>query len=68
MRKKKKSTMADWDSVDRVVKQIHGWTFSTLARAFQTLDWAFDFLLRPQKLGRMFAKLCWAFERLCRVF
>ena len=32
--------MADWDSIDRVVTQ--------------TLDRAFDFLLRLQKLGRVF--------------
>ena len=42
--------------------------FKTLGRAFQTLGWAFDFLLRLQKLSRVFGKLVQAFERLGRVF
>ena len=42
--------MADWDSTGHVVTQ-------TRCRAFQTLDRAFDFLLRFQKLGQVFGKL-----------
>ena len=49
-----KITVADWDSMGRVVTQTRGW-------AFQTLGQAFGFLLRLQKLSRVF-------ERLGRVF
>ena len=48
------SAVADWDSVDRVVTQTRGRVFQTLDRAFQTLGEAFNFLLRFQKLDRMF--------------
>ena len=41
------STVADWDSVGRVITQTRG-------RAFQILFQAFDFLLNPQKLSRVF--------------
>ena len=43
-------TVADWDSMVYAIKQ-------TFRRAFQTLGWAFSFLLNPQKLGRVFQKL-----------
>ena len=43
-------TVADWDSMSRVITQ-------TRSRAFQTLGWAFNFLLNPQKLGLVFQKL-----------
>ena len=41
------NTVADCDSMGRVVKQTRG-------RAFQILGRAFDFLLNLQKLGRVF--------------
>ena len=47
-------TVADWDSVSRVVTQTRGWAFQTLGRAF-------DFRLRLQKLGRAFERLDWVF-------
>ena len=47
-------TVADWDSMGRVIMQ-------TRDRVFQTLGRAFSFLLNPQKLG-------WAFQRLGRMF
>ena len=43
------STVDDWDSMGRVVKQTH-------SRAFQTLNRAFSFLLNPQKFGREFQR------------
>ena len=42
-------TVADWDSMARVVTQ-------TRDRAFQKLGRAFDFLLSLQKLGGEFGK------------
>ena len=38
------TTVAEWDSMDRVIAQ-------TCGRAFQTLGRVFSFLLNPQKLG-----------------
>ena len=47
-----KATLADWDTIGRVVTQTCGRAFKTLSRvfqtlrrAFQTLGLAFDFLL-----------------------
>ena len=54
-------SMAASDSISRVLTQTRYRAFQTLHPVFQTLDQAFDFLLRLQKLGR-------AFERLDRVF
>ena len=54
-------TEADWDSMGRVAVQAPG-------QFFQTLGQAFHFLLRLQKLSRVFKKLSQAFERLGRVF
>ena len=48
------STMADWDSMGRVITQTRVRAFQTLGRAFQTTGRAFSFLLNPQKLGRVF--------------
>ena len=47
-------TVADWDSMNRVITQTHGRAFETHGRAFQTLGLASSFLLNPQKLGRVF--------------
>ena len=47
-------TVADWDSMNRVITQTRGRAFETLGRAFQTLGLASSFLLNPQKLGRVF--------------
>ena len=54
-------TVANWDSMGRVITQTRG-------RAFQTLGRTFSFLLNPQKLGRMFQMLGRAFEKLGRAF
>ena len=43
-------TVADWDSMRRVIAQ-------TLGKAFQTLSRAFGFLLNSQRLGRVFQML-----------
>ena len=59
-----KCTVADWDSMGRVVTQTRGRAFQTLDRVFQTLGGAFDFLLRLQKFGGVFGKLSQVFERL----
>ena len=48
-------TVADWDSMGRVVTQ-------TLGRVLKTLGQAFDFLLRLQTLGQVFGKLGLEFE------
>ena len=48
--------MADWDSMGRAVTHIRG-------RAFQTLGRAFHFLVRIQRLGRVFKKLGGVFEK-----
>ena len=45
------TTVADRDSVSRVITQTRGRAFQTLDRAFQSLGRAFSFLLNPQKLG-----------------
>ena len=47
-------TVADWDDMDRVVTQTRGRAFS--------------FVWNPQKLGRVFQKPDWAFQRLGRIF
>ena len=47
-------TVADWNSMDRVITQTRGRAFS--------------FLLNPQKLGRVFQKPGWAFQKLGRLF
>ena len=39
------STVADWDSMSRVITKTRGRAFRTLGRAFQTLGRAFSFLL-----------------------
>ena len=51
---KRRSTVADWDSMGCVITQTRGQTFQTLGRAFQTLARAFSFLLNPQTLDRVF--------------
>ena len=43
-------TVTDWDSMGRIATKTHG-------RAFQTLAQSFDFLLRLQRLNRVFKKL-----------
>ena len=53
-------TVADWDSMCRVVIQTRG-------RAFQTLGRILYFLRKLQNLARVFKKLGPAFERLSRV-
>ena len=60
--------MTDWDSMLRVVTQVHSQAFQTLDRVFQTLGRAFNFLLRRQKVRRVLEKLDQAFGRLGRVF
>ena len=59
-------TVAEWDSVGRVVTQARGRAFLTLGRAFQTLGGAFDFLLRLQKFSRVFGKLAQMIESLAK--
>ena len=59
--KKPNVTVADWDSMGGVITQ-------TRDRAFESLGRAFSILLNPQKLGRVFRKLSWAFQRLGRIF
>ena len=44
---KRRSTVADWDSMGCVITQTRGRTFQKLARAF-------SFLLNPQTLDRVF--------------
>ena len=61
-------TVADWDSMGRVITQARGRAFQTLDRAFQTLDRTFTFLLNSQKLGRVFQKLGRVFQRLGCIF
>ena len=55
------TTVADWDSMGRVITQ-------TRTQAFQTLGWAFSFLLSPQKPGWVFQKHGWAFQKLGPMF
>ena len=54
-------TVADWDSMERVIIETRGW-------AFQTLGQAFDFLFSLQKLDWVFQKVIWMFQILNRVF
>ena len=63
-RKEQIYTVADWDSMGRVITQTRARAFQTLAQAFRTLGQAFGFLLNPQKLGQVFQKLSWVFQRL----
>ena len=58
---KDKTTVADWYSTDLVITQIRD-------QDFETLGWPFDFLLKLQKLGRVFEKFSIAFETLGRAF
>ena len=51
------STVADWDSMDRVITQTHGRASETLDQSFQFLDRAVSFPLNPQKLIRVYQKL-----------
>ena len=50
-------TVADWDSMGRVVTQTHDRVFQTLGRAFQTLGRAFDLLLRLQNFKNLAKRL-----------
>ena len=52
-----KLSKADRDSIDRFMTQTRGQVFETPDRAFQTLGWAFSFLLNLQKIARVFQKL-----------
>lgn len=68
-------SVAAWDRA-LVWVCYYRWCYNTVMRTsslntrprFWTLNWTFDFLLRLQKIGRLFEKLCRLFERLGHVF
>ena len=60
--------MTDWDSKSHVKTEKRGLPFKILGPVFQTNSRAFDFLLRFQKLGRVFGKFDRVLEKLGRAF
>ena len=51
------TTVADWNSVCRVITQKHNGVFQTLGPDFRIPGKAFGFLVDLNKLGRVFQKL-----------